>query len=141
MLLVEGGPTLLVSIQNIMPSLQFRNRAPSSASAAEAMMKQRMAHKVKKAPLSLMGLPSFAFQPMKKCPHALLCAPVSDKYDASKCTSMIMSDAQYQTVGLGFAAKWSRSCLAFFIVLVVPFVCSMAIELRVMRTVMSTAQA
>jgi hypothetical protein len=92
-------------IQSIMPSLQFRNRAPSLASVAEATTKQRMAHKVKKAPLSLMGLPSFAFHPMKKCPHALLRAPASDKYDVSECTFMIMSDVRYQIVVIGFVAK------------------------------------
>jgi hypothetical protein len=67
-------------------------------------MKQRMAHKVKKAPLSFIGWPSFAFQPMKKCPHALLCAPASDKYDASH-TFMIISDVGCQIVALGFVAK------------------------------------
>ena len=88
-----------------MPSLQFRNRAPSSASAAEATMKQTIAHKVKKAPLSLMGFPLLVFQPMKKCPHALLHAHASDKYDASECTFMIMSDVRYQIVASGFVAK------------------------------------
>jgi hypothetical protein len=97
-----------------MPSLQLRNRAPSLASAAEATTTQRMAHKVKKAPLSLMGLLSFAFQPMKKYPHALLLVSASDKYDASECTFMIMFYVRYQIVASGFVAKKLRSCLAFF---------------------------
>ncbi len=35
---------------NIVACLQLRNRAPSLASAAEAMTKRKMAHKVKNAP-------------------------------------------------------------------------------------------
>ncbi len=96
---------LFESLQKFMPSLQLRNRAPSLASAAEATMKQRMAHKVKNASLSLMGSPSFAFRPMKKCPHALLRASASDKYDASEWTFMIMSDVRYQIDALWFVAK------------------------------------
>jgi hypothetical protein len=69
----------------IMPSLQFRKRAPSLALVAEATPKQRMVHKVKNAPFSLIGLLSFSDQPMKKCPHALLHAFVSGKYDVSEC--------------------------------------------------------
>ncbi len=88
-----------------MPTLQLRNRAPSLASAAKGTTKQRMAHQVENALLGLMGLPSFAFQPMKKCPHALLRASDSDKYHASEWTFMIMSDVQYQIVALGFVAK------------------------------------
>ncbi len=49
-----------------MPSLQLRKKVPSTALAAEAMTKHRMAHNVKNAPLSLMGLPLFTFQSMKK---------------------------------------------------------------------------
>ncbi len=41
--------------QKIMPSLQFKKRAPSLASAAEETTKQRIAHKVKNAPFNLMG--------------------------------------------------------------------------------------
>ena len=76
-----------------MPSLQFKKRAPSSASAADARTNQRMAHNVKNAPFNLMGLPSLGDQPMKKWPHALLRASNSDNYDASECTFIIMSDA------------------------------------------------
>ncbi len=75
------------------------------ALVAGATTKQRMAHKVKNALLSLMGLPSFAFQPMKKCPHALLHVSALDKYDASECTFMIMSDRQYRIVASGFVDK------------------------------------
>jgi hypothetical protein len=75
------------------------------ALVAEATTKQRMAQKVKNAPLSLMALLSFAFQPMKKWLHALLRASASDKYDASEWTFMIMSDTRYQIVALGFVTK------------------------------------
>ena len=78
----------------MIPSLQFKKRAPSSASAADAMTNQRMAHNVKKAPFNLMGSPSLGDQLMKKWPHALLRASDSDKYDALECTFIIMSDAQ-----------------------------------------------
>ncbi len=88
-----------------MPTLQLRNRAPSLALAAKGLTKQRMAHKVENAPLGLMGLPSFAFQPMKKCPHAPLCVSDSDKYHASEWTFMIMSDVRYRIVASGFVAK------------------------------------
>ncbi len=77
----------------MMPSLQFKKRAPSSASAADATTNQRMAYNVKNALFNLMGLPSLGDQPMKKWPHALLRASDSDKYDALKCTFIIVSDA------------------------------------------------
>ncbi len=88
-----------------MPSLQFKKRAPSSASAAEATTKRRIAHNVKNAPFNFMGLPSLGVQPMKKCPHALLRASNSDEYDASKCTFIIMSDARNQIVAFGYVAR------------------------------------
>ncbi len=88
-----------------MPSLQFKKRAPSSASAAEAMTKRRMAHNVKNAPFNLMGSPSLGVQPMKKWPHALLRASDSDKFDPSDCTFIIMSDAWNQIVLFGYVAR------------------------------------
>ncbi len=39
---------------------------------------------------------------MKKCSHALLRASDSDKYDASECTFIIMSDARNQIVAFGW---------------------------------------
>ncbi len=77
----------------MIPSLQFKKRAPSSASVADATTNQRMAHNIKNAPFNLMGLPSLGDQPMKKWPHDLLQASGSDKYNASECTFIIMSDA------------------------------------------------
>jgi hypothetical protein len=50
-----GWPNSSRVKRKIMPSLQFKKRAPSSASAAEATTKRRMAHKVKNAPFNLMG--------------------------------------------------------------------------------------
>ncbi len=52
--------------QKMIPSLQLRKRAPSLASAAEATMNHKMAHKVKNAPFDCMGLPSLGDQPIKK---------------------------------------------------------------------------
>ena len=89
----------------MIPLLQFKKRAPSSASAADARTNQRMAHNVKNAPFSMMGLPSLGDQPMKKWPHALLRASDSDKYDALECTFIIMSDARNQIVASGCAAR------------------------------------
>jgi hypothetical protein len=64
-----------------------------------------MVHKVKIAPFNLIGLLSFAVHPMKKCPHALLHALASDKYDALEWRFMIRSNAQNRMVALGFVAR------------------------------------
>jgi hypothetical protein len=57
-----GWPNSSRVNRKIMPSLQFKKRAPSSASAAEATTKRRMAHNVKNAPFNLMGSPSLGVQ-------------------------------------------------------------------------------
>jgi hypothetical protein len=88
-----------------MPSLQLRKRVPSLAPAADVKTKWKIAHKVKNAPFTLMGSSSFAVQPMKICPHALLRAFASDKYQASEWTFIIMSDAWNQVVVSGFVAR------------------------------------
>jgi hypothetical protein len=59
--------------------LQFRNRAPSSASAADATTKRKIEQSVKKAPLSLMGFVASGFQPIKKWPQARLWAFFSER--------------------------------------------------------------
>ncbi len=100
-----GWPNSSRVNRKIMPSLQFKKRAPSSASTAEATTKQRMAHKVKNAPFNLMGSPSLGVQPIKKWPHALLRASDSDKYDASECMFIIMSDAWNRIVAFGYVAR------------------------------------
>jgi hypothetical protein len=41
----------------------------------------------------------------EKCPHALLCALASDKYDPLEWTFMIMSNAWNRMVALGFLAR------------------------------------
>ncbi len=79
--------------QNIVACLQFRKRAPSLASTAEATTNRNMAHRIKKAPFNLMGLVGSAHQPMKKCPQALLWAFASERYNASEWMLRIMSDA------------------------------------------------
>ena len=100
-----GWPNSLRVKQKIMPFLQFKKRAPSSASAADATTNQRMAHKVKKTPFNLMGSPSLGVQPMKKWPHALLRASDSDKYDALECTFIIMYDAWNRIAASGYMAR------------------------------------
>jgi hypothetical protein len=62
--------------------LQFKNNAPSSASAADATKNHNIAHQVKNAPFNSIGCVRLDFHPMKKCAHAWLCAFALDKYDA-----------------------------------------------------------
>jgi hypothetical protein len=100
-----GCPNSSKVSRNIIPSLQFRNRAPSSASAAEATTNCRMVHNVKNAPFNLIGSPSFGDHPMKKWPHARLCAFVSERYDASEWTFKIMSDTWNRMVAFGCVAR------------------------------------
>jgi hypothetical protein len=69
--------------QNIVPCLQFKNNAPSSASAADATTNLNIAHKVKNAPFSLIGCVGLGFHPMKNCPHAWLCVFASNKYNGN----------------------------------------------------------
>ncbi len=45
-----GWPISSRETQNIVASLQFKNNAPSSASAADATTNPNIAHKVKNAP-------------------------------------------------------------------------------------------
>ncbi len=65
-----------------MACLQFKNNLPSSASTADATTNCNIAHKEKNATFNLIGCVGLGFHPMKKCPHALLCAFAFDKYDA-----------------------------------------------------------
>ncbi len=88
-----------------MACLQLRNNAPSSASAADTTTNLKIAHNVKNAPFNLMGFVGLAFHPMKKCPHALLWALASDKYDASELIFSIISDVWKRTVASECVAK------------------------------------
>jgi hypothetical protein len=84
-----GWPISSWVSENIVACLQFKNSAPSSASAVDATTNRNIAHKIKTASFNLIGYVGLGFHPMKKCPHALLCAFALDKYDASN----IISDA------------------------------------------------
>ena len=77
-----GWPISSRVSQNIVACLQFKNNAPSSASAADATTNLYIAHKVKNAPFNLIGCVGLVFHPTKKCPHAWLCVFALDKYDA-----------------------------------------------------------
>jgi hypothetical protein len=90
---------------NIVACLQFKNNAPSSASAADATTNHDIAHKVKNAPFNLIGCVGLGVHPMKKCLHAQLCAFASDKYDASEIMFNIISDAWNRTVASKCVAK------------------------------------
>ncbi len=96
-----GCPSSSSVNQKIMPSLQFRKRAASSALAAEATTNQRSVHKVKNAPFKRMGSFVLGDHPIKKCPHALLRASVSERYEATECMFIIMSEAWKRTVASG----------------------------------------
>jgi hypothetical protein len=50
-----GWPTSSRVSQNIVACLQFKNNAPSSASAGDATTNLNIAHKVKNAPFTLIG--------------------------------------------------------------------------------------
>ncbi len=67
-------PHLFKCELKIVACLQLRNKAPSSASAAEAKMNLKIVHSMKNSSFSLMGFVGSSFHPMKKRPHALLCA-------------------------------------------------------------------
>ncbi len=62
----RGWPRSLRVSLKIIPSWQFRNNAPSLASAANATTNRKIKHSVWKSPLSLMGFPSIGKDPMKK---------------------------------------------------------------------------
>jgi len=89
----------------IVACLQLRNSAPNSASAADATTNRKIAHSVKNAPFNLMGFVGSAFHPMKKCPHALLCAFAADKYDASEWMFRIISEVWNLMVASGLVAR------------------------------------
>jgi hypothetical protein len=96
-----GCPNSSRVSQKIIPSLQFRKRAPSSVSAMEETMKRKMAHSVKNAPLSWIGLPSFGDHPIKIWPQAWLGHADSDKYNESEWMFSIMTEAWKQMVMSG----------------------------------------
>ena len=79
-----GWPISSRASQNIVACLQFKNNAPSSASAADATTNRNIAHKGEKTPFNLIGYVGLGFHPMKKCLHARLCAFALDKYYASE---------------------------------------------------------
>ena len=88
-----GCPISSRASLKIVACLQFRNMTPSSASAAEATTKRKIARSVKNALFNLIGFVGLGFQPKKKWPHALLCALASNKYDTSEWMFITMSDA------------------------------------------------
>ncbi len=63
--------------QNMIPVWQLWYKAPSSASAADATMNQRMFTLTWNAPLIFIGSPSFGIHPMKIWPHVWLWALAS----------------------------------------------------------------
>ncbi len=88
-----GWPISSMVSQNIVACLQLKNNAPSSASMADGTTNGNIAHKVKNAPLNLIGFVGLISYPMKKCLHALLCVFALDKCDALEWMFKIISDA------------------------------------------------
>ncbi len=99
-----GWPRSSRVVLKIIPSWQFRNSAPSSASAADATTNCNIEYSVWKAPFNLMGSPFLGNEPMKKWPHALLRALGLLKYDASEWMFITMSDARNLTTAFGCVA-------------------------------------
>ncbi len=79
-----------------------------------------------------MGSPSFGDHPMKKWLHAQLLALDLNKYDASKWMFINMLKAWKQMVTSRLVARYSKSCLAFAIVMVAPLICLIAIKLTLL---------
>jgi len=100
-----GCPRSSRVVLKIIPSWQFRNKAPNLASAADATTNRSIAHNVWNAPFSLMGFPSIGNAPMKKFPHALLRAFGSLKYDALEWMFNTISDARNLTTASGCDAN------------------------------------
>ena len=82
-------------------SRQLMNNALTSASAAEDSTALIICEMVITAPL-LSGVS--ASLDMKKCPPALLCALLLDRYDTSLCAANTMSLALYVTIASGCVA-------------------------------------
>jgi hypothetical protein len=79
-----GWPISSRVSQNVVACLPFKHNVTSSASSADVATNSNIAHKVKNAPLDLTGCVGLGFHPMKKCPHAQLCAFALDIYDVSE---------------------------------------------------------
>ena len=88
-----GWPSSCNVIRITCASFAFRNRDPSSASAAEAATNLRMLQREWIGPLRLIGFPLIGSDPRKKCPPALLHALGAVRYDASLWQLRIMSEA------------------------------------------------
>ena len=74
-----GWPISCKVIRIILPSLQLRNNAPNSASAADATTNLRITHMIQSAPLSTIGLVGLDLLPRKNCPYTRLIALVSER--------------------------------------------------------------
>jgi hypothetical protein len=86
-----------------------------------------------------MGFPLIGTLPIKKCPHALLHALGSLKYEASEWMFMTpMHEIRPLHVGV---TPNNPGVGTHFPIFSVPFVCSLAIVLNVIKTVKLTALA
>merc|ERR1712153_259338 len=86
-------PSPLKADRNTLPSLMFKNNAPSSASAAEQTTIHSMPHETNLFPFIWMFSPFLGTSPKKKYPASLLRAHGSERYNASECMFSTMDDA------------------------------------------------
>ena len=77
----------------ILDCFSFKNNAPRYTSAANSAEILSIWHSVNIAPFRWMGCLSCGFHPRKKFLDSLMCAYLSDKYDASDWMLRIMLDA------------------------------------------------
>ncbi len=124
-----------------MACLQFRNKAPSLASVAEATTERKIKQRVKNAPFSLIGLVASGFHPMKKM---TACQTVCIGFGEVRRVGVNVEDhvgGMKMDGGIGMSCKVIKELFAFFIVDLVPLDFLLAIVLRAMSTVRLTARA
>ena len=89
----------------VRPSFTFMKRSPNSSYAADDATSFKIVHRVKIAPLSVMGSPYLGTTPRKKWPDAQLLAFFSDSWDDSEWMFNTMSDAWNLIVASVFVAR------------------------------------
>ncbi len=94
--------------------LQFRNKAPSSASVAEAMTKRNIEQRVKNAPFSLIGLVASWFPSHEEM---ATCSAVSVGFGQIRRVGVNVEDhvgGMKPDRGIGMGGKVIKELFAFF---------------------------
>ena len=121
----------------ITPSSMLVNRVAASASEAADITLANMPAVFRIGPLG--GSEVWSRLPKEKCPPSRLLPSCSDRYEASEWIFKITADLYYLMVALGCVSAYVRKCSALSFVVWVPCVCSIAIMLRAVSIVGSTA--